>query len=120
MSCDECGAVGGLHQRGCPADRSTVGPAIGRRKQTRTQADRDRLRLHQRIVFAQGGMVCQRCRRFRNLDAHHRMTEQTGRSRRLPWVVIDALDNLVPLCRECHDWVHANPEDAIEAGFLER
>lgn len=30
------------------------------------------------------------------------------------------LENLVCLCRECHNWVHANPNAAYESGFLVR
>lgn len=28
------------------------------------------------------------------------------------------VSNLVSLCRTCHDWVHAHPQEAYEGGFL--
>ncbi len=28
-------------------------------------------------------------------------------------------DNTVAICRRCHDWVHANPDDALRCGLLE-
>ena len=27
-------------------------------------------------------------------------------------------DNTVAICRRCHDWVHANPDDALRCGLL--
>jgi len=44
--------------------------------------------------------------------AHHMLRRSQGGR--------DEADNLVSLCSGCHDFVHANPAWAYEAGFLRR
>ena len=51
--------------------------------------------------------VCQRCLMARSTDPHEPLTRARGGS------IIDKA-NMVALCRECHDWIHAHPKQAGE------
>lgn len=117
-ACDECGALTGVHQRGCPADIK-VGHAIGKkRRRTAIQTlhwgeicdavkHRD---LHQ----------CRRCDSSYMLDCHHRETVQQVLARGASYDEADTLDNVMTLCRPCHEWVHAgtNYDLAIAGTWL--
>jgi 5-methylcytosine-specific restriction endonuclease McrA len=64
-----------------------------------------------RAVKERDGYICRRCGLIGE-DAHHVAT----RGRR-PDLKHD-LDNGLTLCRGCHNWCHANPVEAVAAGFL--
>lgn len=55
--------------------------------------------------------VCQRCLSDRSQDVHELKSRARGGS-------ITDLDNLVALCRSCHNWVTQNPKEAKEQGWL--
>ncbi len=69
--------------------------------------------LLREVVFDRAGQRCEKCGIYRNiagLDAHHRQLLSRGGR--------DELVNLAALCRECHDWCHANPMAATGLGYL--
>ena len=63
-----------------------------------------------RQVFDRGDGMCERCGVTPMTDVHH----LAGRGGDDP----HALDNLVGLCRDCHEWTHANPAAARAAGLM--
>jgi len=50
---------------------------------------------------------CRRCGARGPLDPHH----THGRSG-------DNLFKIIPVCRPCHDWIHQNPNQARQDGYL--
>ena len=67
-------------------------------------------RLEQRSRFACEAAVdgvCAGCA----VHAHHRRRRGQGGS--------DHPQNLLHVCFECHDWIHAHPTQAVELGLLE-
>lgn len=58
--------------------------------------------------------VCQRCGVQRmHQDAHHIVRRSIRATRH-------QLSNGVTLCRECHSYVHAHPEESRASGFIAR
>lgn len=55
--------------------------------------------------------ICQRCLSDRSQDIHELKSRARGGS-------ITDVDNLVALCRTCHNWVTQNPKEAKEQGWL--
>ena len=55
--------------------------------------------------------ICQRCLSDRSQDIHELKSRARGGS-------ITEVDNLVALCRSCHNWVTQNPKEAKEQGWL--
>src|SRR5687768_5903749 len=55
--------------------------------------------------------VCQRCGERKSHDVHEVLRRSAGGS------ILD-VSNCRALCRRCHDWVHANPEQARVDGWL--
>ncbi len=51
--------------------------------------------------------LCQRCLMARSVDAHELITRARGGS------IIDK-ENMVALCRECHNWIHTHSKQAGE------
>ena len=73
-----------------------------------------RLALSREIVMDRAGHRCEfvegtRCTN-RATHAHHVKTRGRGGS--------DEPDNLLALCTEHHGWVHANPSEATDLGYL--
>ena len=68
-----------------------------------------------KAVLARDGERCRRCLRP-TTDVHHRKVKGMGGTAD-PEVAF-GLANLVSLCRECHQWVHGNPEEAYVLGWL--
>ena len=60
-------------------------------------------------VWERGNGMCERCCWTPMTDVHH----IAGRGGDDP----HRITNLVGLCRSCHEWVHANPAAARDAGF---
>ncbi len=84
----------------------------------RVSLKRARLLVKRRAVIAalaatDGGQVCRLCHRERAVDAHELLMRSQGGS------ITDAA-NIVPLCRACHDWIHAHPRLAYMQGWLIR
>lgn len=63
-----------------------------------------------RAVEARSLGICEWCRHFEASDLHHRKRQSAGGP--------DTVENLVHLCRQHHDWVHANVATSIEYGLL--
>jgi 5-methylcytosine-specific restriction endonuclease McrA len=64
-------------------------------------------------VSERDGYVCQWCRVPGGaLDPHHIQRRSQGGK--------DTLDNLIPLHRQCHRYIHEHPSEAYDAGFLVR
>ena len=55
--------------------------------------------------------ICQRCLSDRSQDIHELKSRARGGS-------ITDVDNLVALCRTCHNWVTRNPKEAKQQGWL--
>jgi len=53
---------------------------------------------------------CERCGHWYATEAHHRWL----RSQQGP----DCASNLAALCRDCHNWCHANPTEARKGGWM--
>jgi hypothetical protein len=45
------------------------------------------------------------------VDVHEPLTRARGGS------IVDP-SNMIPVCRSCHDWIHAHPKDAQQVGLL--
>ena len=58
------------------------------------------------------GGICARCHTATGASgqAHHLVTRSRGGS--------DTADNLAWVCRPCHDWIHAHPNEARATGLL--
>lgn len=52
---------------------------------------------------------CAICHRQRKLDIHHTQGRGPNLLNEATWL---------PVCRQCHDWIHRNPSIAREKGFL--
>lgn len=62
--------------------------------------------------------VCERCERRPSVDVHERLTRgRSGGVRGTAWL---DKDNLVALCRICHNEVTADPDGALEEGWVEK
>lgn len=62
-----------------------------------------------RQVVHDRDQVCFRCGIGNATDVHHRLRRREGGH---------GLENLILLCRACHAWVHAHPEEARDAGLI--
>lgn len=58
------------------------------------------------------GRCCEFCRRAPATDIHHK----AGRTGNL----LCAVEYFAAVCRPCHDWIHANPKEATERGYIIR
>lgn len=79
----------------------------------RAEPTQDGLTEWERIkagVSARDSHRCIRCGTSRHLDPHHRRLKSQGGE--------DQPQNLIMLCRTCHDVVHANRADAEKAGLI--
>jgi len=56
--------------------------------------------------------ICVRCGNFAS-DVHHRKLKGMGGSK-----LLDTPANLISLCRTCHSWIHANPAESYELGYM--
>lgn len=61
-------------------------------------------------AFAWEKFRTDRCQK-RSTDIHEPLTRARGGS------IVD-LDNTVAVCRRCHDWIHAHPDEATSLGLL--
>ena len=68
-----------------------------------------------KLVEARDGGLCLRCM-AEAVDVHHRIVRGMGGTGDPE--VNYGLANLISLCRQCHDHVHANPEESYEQGYL--
>lgn len=55
--------------------------------------------------------VCERCQSARSTDVHEPRMRSRGAD-------ITDPEQCVCLCRDCHNWVHANPAQATAEGWL--
>lgn len=67
------------------------------------------------VVLDGRDRICQRDGSPRDLQRHHRRAKASGGSRRAH---VQCPCNGVVLCRDCHVWVHANPEQARAEGWI--
>jgi 5-methylcytosine-specific restriction endonuclease McrA len=54
-------------------------------------------------VLARDRWQCQLCGKSTNLEVHHQHSRAQGGK--------DQLENLISLCSDCHQQLHANPEN---------
>ena len=96
--------------------RTRIKPMSAKRR--RENAERRRV-LHETFGQFPPCMLCGPLRAFgvetgcdgRATDAHEVLTRSRGGS-------ITDVENIVPVGRDCHRWVHANPTQSTELGFL--
>lgn len=51
---------------------------------------------------------CGMCGEYKHLDQHHKLMRSHGGTD----------EHLIGVCRECHNWIHANPAEARKKGYL--
>lgn len=65
----------------------------------------------ERLAQELDGRVCQRCWSAPAVDVHELLSRGRGGS-------ITERENVVPLCRPCHDWITTHPAAAQHDGWL--
>lgn len=81
-----------------------------RRMSSKRAAEHRKRIAYLRSIDADQAM-CERCNFARAVDCHERLTRARGGS-------ITDPDNLVLLCRVCHDFVTTHPRQAHAEGFV--
>jgi 5-methylcytosine-specific restriction endonuclease McrA len=61
-------------------------------------------------VFNRAGWLCEGCGRKRYLTPHHRKLLSQGG--------MDAAENLLALCKRCHDWAHEHVAESVRNGRI--
>lgn len=91
--------------------QSRLKRSAGIRKQSRKRAavSGDERQLYADVVAEAGR--CERCETLPAIEAHHLMRRSSGKKRL-------ERENLVGLCRPCHDFIHRNPKWAYENDWL--
>ena len=56
------------------------------------------------------GDVCEKCLKQGATDPHHTHGRRT----------ITTILTYIFVCRNCHDWIHANEKEALTKGFLDK
>lgn len=69
-----------------------------------------------KTVAERDNFICQSCG-LPAVDVHHRKVKGMGGSHDPS---VHSLANLICLCRNCHDYIHANPLESYGFGFLVR
>jgi len=62
--------------------------------------------------------LCEGCRAYTHLDAHHRMTRGSGGVHGLAASIANDVRNLLMLCRPCHDRTLSDAAPCIELGWV--
>lgn len=68
-----------------------------------------------KAAFERDHGKCRRCGR-QATDVHHRKVRGMGGTKNAETNF--GLDNLVCLCRDCHNYIHHNPRESYELGWL--
>jgi 5-methylcytosine-specific restriction enzyme A len=63
-------------------------------------------------ILTRDDWKCVKCSGAAN-DVHHRKLKGMGGSK-----LLDTPANLISLCRTCHSWVHANPNESYKLGYM--
>lgn len=72
---------------------------------------RERRKTLEQLADTFTGRVCARCFSAPAQDAHELLSRARGGS-------IVEIENIVALCRRCHDWITTHPAEATEQGWL--
>jgi hypothetical protein len=80
---------------------------------SKKKAARDREYAKFRREFLAARDVCEKCGQARAVLCHHRR-------RRSRQGALTLEQNCSALCDECHTWIHANPDEANQLGWLVR
>jgi len=93
--------------------RSTGNPARSTPLKARSKKQEAKYRIRRRLVadLLAERPVCERCQAARSTDVHEPRMRSRGAD-------ITDPEQCVCLCRDCHDWVHANPAAATAEGWL--
>lgn len=86
-----------------PLKRTLLAPVSKKRKKILT--DYTALRKEYLSIMQQ----CERCGVRKSRDIHHTEGRGSNTNRIETWRAV---------CRPCHDWIHANPSQAREEGWL--
>lgn len=62
--------------------------------------------------------LCEGCRAFTHLDAHHRMTRGSGGVHGAAYHVSNDPRNLLMFCRGCHDWTLSAATECMAVGWV--
>lgn len=106
-TCDHCLGEAEPTLRGRPVEPTRQRPL--RPMSTKRRADNRVRRATMLAVFGEAP-ECARCGKPAD-DAHEPGLRSRGADPKDPKQVI-------PVCRACHDWIHANPKAATRAGFM--
>lgn len=87
-------------------------PRISARSKKRAKLYRDE-RIPLVIALLIERPTCQKCMSAGSQDIHELKSRARGGS-------ITDLNNLVALCRSCHNWITQNPKQAHEQGWLKQ
>lgn len=77
-----------------------------------------RFEVAKALAQARSGGLCEGCRAFTHLDPHHRMTRGSGGVHGGAAAVSNSVDNLLMLCRACHDSTLTDADACIEVGWV--
>lgn len=70
-----------------------------------------------RTVWTRDGSRCVKCGvMVEQGDIHHRVARGMGSGNRAEWV--NQHENLLTLCRRCHDWIEEHRDESREHGWL--
>lgn len=70
------------------------------------------------IALARSYGCCEGCRAFTALDPHHRMTRGSGGVHGVASDVSNSPQNLLMLCRSCHDRTLTDAQECIKIGWV--
>ena len=76
----------------------------------RARENRIRARLRAGLIEANGPLICARCERLAD-DLHEPGKRSQGADPTDP-------EQVIPLCRACHDHIHTHVAESVAAGWL--
>ena len=79
------------------------------RRISKKRARLNRQYLKHRDEYLKAHPICEKCKLVRASDIHHRK----GKLGKL----LCAAEWFLSVCRDCHQWIHNNPEDSYELGL---
>lgn len=89
-------------------------PLAPRSEKTKRIYREERIPFVKEILSARP--LCEICRKRDSVDVHEKLTRgRSGGVKSHEW--LDP-ENVMAVCRTCHDWIDANKEEAEELGYL--
>jgi hypothetical protein len=79
------------------------------RKVSKKRAEQNKEYSKTRLQFISEHEICERCKRPAD-EIHHKAGRNGDR--------LNDVRDFMSVCRPCHQWIHANPKESREAGWL--